>query len=37
MIYLIVDGELVDILTEMDEALAKAKALTLTCGQGRNR
>lgn len=27
MIYLIVDGELVDILTEMDEALAKAKAL----------
>lgn len=24
MIYLIVDGELVDILTEMDEALAKA-------------
>jgi len=27
MIYLIVDGELVDILTEMDEALAKAKKL----------
>ena len=33
MIYLIVDGELVDILTEMDEALAKAKALAEHAGK----
>lgn len=33
MIYLIVDGELVDILTEMDEALAKAKKLAEHAGK----
>ena len=33
MIYVIVDGELVDILTEMDEALAKAKALAEYAGK----
>lgn len=34
MIYLIVDGELVDILTEMDEALAKAKAVIQAYADG---
>ena len=33
MIYLIVDGELVDILTEMDDALAIAKALAEHAGK----
>ena len=33
MIYLIVDGELVDILTEMDEALADAKKLAEHAGK----
>lgn len=33
MIYLIVGGVLVEILTEHDEALAKAKALAETAGE----
>ena len=33
MIYLIVGGELVDILTEMDEALDKAKKLAEHAGK----